>query len=355
MSSNELAPVAQHLPAAPLTPRGVAPTTVAELKELAGIAINSGLLSRELQGKGAQAAFVIIATGMELGLSPMQALRSIHVVEGKPVLSADLLVALVKRSGACEYFRLVESTPEKATYETLRKGEPKPTPLTWTMEDAKRAGLNNRQNWKAHPAAMLRARCAAALARAVYPDLLLGVYEESEGEEIAEAAKKKEGATRTVEARTEIHVVDDSETFQRSGKQLERAAARALAQEEPPPPPPAEDAEYEEVEEAPQVDIPKLIEKRRQEIAAAPTRLELRNKVGAVIGKDPAAVQEAVRADYEARVKYLTFSDLLVETKLEAKKEGADFTALKERWARIQGTAPEALEKEFMAVVGGGK
>jgi hypothetical protein len=131
------------------------------------------------------AAFVVIATGMELGLSPMQALRGIYIVQGKPVLSSDLLVALVKRSPVCLFFRLIESTGERATYETHRKGEPEPTALTWTADDAKRAGLLSKDSWRAHPAAMLRARCAAALARAVYPDLLLGVYEESEGEEIS--------------------------------------------------------------------------------------------------------------------------------------------------------------------------
>jgi hypothetical protein len=341
MSSNELAPVAQHLPAAPLTPRGVAPTTVAELKELATIAINSGLLSRELQGKGAQAAFIIIATGMELGLSPMQALRGIHVVEGKPVLSADLLVALVKRSGACEYFRLVESTPERATYETLRKGEPKPTPLTWTMEDARRANLVGRQNWKAHPAAMLRARCAAALARAVYPDLLLGVYEESEGEEIAAGA-----APRTVEVRTEIVATPD--TFQRSGKQIERAIARAA--EEPPPPPPAEDVEFEEVADS-GPDVLSLIATRRQEIAAAPDRATLRSTVVASLAKDPEEVKAAVRPDYEARLKQLAFSDLLAA----AKKPGADLAALKARLDKLPGTAAPEVEKELAAVFGGGK
>jgi hypothetical protein len=345
MSSNELAPVAQHLPAAPLTPRGVAPTTVAELKELATIAINSGLLSRELQGKGAQAAFIIIATGMELGLSPMQALRGIHVVEGKPVLSADLLVALVKRSGACEYFRLVESTPERATYETLRKGEPKPTPLTWTMEDARRANLVGRQNWKAHPAAMLRARCAAALARAVYPDLLLGVYEESEGEEIAASAAPR---PTTVEARTEIHVVDNSDGFRPAGKQLERAFERAAAREEPPPPP-AEDAEYEEVGDS-GLDLLSLIATRRQEITAATSPAELR-KLIPTIEKDPQEVKDAVREDYAARAKVLAFVGLLQE----AKKEGADLAALKARMEKLPGVPAPEVEKELVAILGGVK
>jgi hypothetical protein len=178
-----LAPV----PITSLAPSPITPTSFAEVRELATLAVKSGLLSEAISTP--EAAFVIIATGLELGLSPMQSLRGIHVIEGKPVLSADLLVALAKRSPDCVYFRLVESTYERATYETMRRGDPKPTTLTWTLEDARRADLVHKRTWKAHPAAMLRARCAAALARAVFPDLLLGVYEESEGEEIKESNK----------------------------------------------------------------------------------------------------------------------------------------------------------------------
>jgi hypothetical protein len=186
LSREEPAPEAQLAPArAPALPQtALAPRSFGEVRELAELAVASGLLPEAISTP--EAAFVVIATGMELGLSPMQSLRGIHVVEGKPILAADLLVALAKRSPECLYFRLVESTYERATYETHRRGEPKPTSLTWTLEDARRADLIGRRTWKAHPAAMLRARCAAALARAVYPDLLLGVYEESEGEEIKE-------------------------------------------------------------------------------------------------------------------------------------------------------------------------
>jgi hypothetical protein len=172
-------------PSAPLAPAALTPSNLAEMKELATLAVKSGLLNEAISTP--EAAFVIIATGMELGLSPMQSLRGIHVIEGKPVLSADLLVALAKRSPECLYFRLVESSYERATYETRRRGEPRPTVLTWTLEDARRAELAHKRTWKAHPAAMLRARCAAALARAVYPDLLLGVYEEDEGDEIRQS------------------------------------------------------------------------------------------------------------------------------------------------------------------------
>lgn len=157
--------------------------SIDQVKDFAKSAIQSKLLPPGVDTP--EKAFVIIVTGQELGLSPMQSLRGIHVIQGRPVLSAQLIVALAKRSNFCEYFKLVESTAEKATYETRRAGDPSPTTLSYTIEEAKRAGLVGKDVWRNHPASMLRARCAAALARDVYPDVLLGVYEEDEGREIA--------------------------------------------------------------------------------------------------------------------------------------------------------------------------
>lgn len=129
------------------------------------------------QYKSTEAIAVAIMVGAELGLAAMQSLRSIHIIDGRPSFSADLVVGLVKRSPVCRWFRMVASTPERAEYATLREGDPEPTPYVYTWEDAQRAGLTNRPNWRKHPAAMLRARCASALARAVYPDIVMGLLE----------------------------------------------------------------------------------------------------------------------------------------------------------------------------------
>lgn len=138
------------------------------------------LMPRALQGNPANVLLVLM-TGRELGLSPMQAIRSIHVIDGKGVASADILVALCKRRrDVCQFFRMVESTDTRAVYETHRVGEPQPTKMTFTMEEAKAAGVAGKDNWKKWPAAMLRARCSAALARAVYPDLCAGIYDPDE-------------------------------------------------------------------------------------------------------------------------------------------------------------------------------
>lgn len=146
-----------------------------------------GVFSAEV--KSADTAFAIILAGDEMGYEPMAAARAFALVKGKVSLSADALIGLVKRSAQCEAWRVVETTATECTITTKRAGDDMPTALTYTIAMATRAGLTGSQTWRAHPEAMLRARCGAALARAVYPDVCGGLYEPDEAEEIRRGGK----------------------------------------------------------------------------------------------------------------------------------------------------------------------
>lgn len=126
---------------------------------------------------------VAMISGMELGFGPMAALRAIHMIEGRPTLSAEALVALTRVSPVCEYFQLKESTNQKATYVTKRRGNPESTTLTFTIDDARVLGVLEKANWKKSPAAMLRARCASGLVHAEYQDVSLGLRSTEEAED----------------------------------------------------------------------------------------------------------------------------------------------------------------------------
>lgn len=124
-----------------------------------------------------EAAFMVMALGSDMHMSVSQSLRGIQVIEGKPCPTADCLVACVLRSGLAEYFVEVETTADRSTWETKRKGEPRPRRSTFSMEDARQAGLIRQGgNWQKYPQRMLKARAKAFLARDVYPDLTLGLY-----------------------------------------------------------------------------------------------------------------------------------------------------------------------------------
>lgn len=137
------------------------------------------------KGYSEETVFSVMLAGAELGFEPMQSLGAFHVIQGRLSLRADFVVALCVRSPVCKHFTLIESTDKIATYETLREGHAAPTRMSFTIEQAQRAKLMGNTQWSTHPDAMLRARCSARLARAVYPDAAAGIYVPDEAEEIA--------------------------------------------------------------------------------------------------------------------------------------------------------------------------
>lgn len=118
------------------------------------------------------AIIACVQTGRELGLGDMESLRSIYVVDGRPTLSAELMVRQVRRRG---HSVQGESTPDYATATGKRNDNGDTMTVTWTMEMAKRAGLAQKQNWKNYPEAMLWARAVSQLCRMLFGDCLAGV------------------------------------------------------------------------------------------------------------------------------------------------------------------------------------
>lgn len=142
---------------------------------LAKVVVNSRMFSG--YGSPEQAMLVIMA-GREFGLGAMASLRSFHVVEGKPTMSAQAMMARCLEHPSCKLFRVVRSkcTHEVAVVEVQRRDWSEPEVYTWTAEDAKRAGLAGRPNWSKYPRDMLINRCIAEAARFTWPEVMAGVY-----------------------------------------------------------------------------------------------------------------------------------------------------------------------------------
>lgn len=150
-----------------------------------------------LRGKP-EAVLACMLAGNEVGVSPMQALSKIHVIDGRPAMAAELMRAIVLREG--HELWIEESTSTRCILGGKRKGSDRETRITWTIDDAQRAGLKGRKNWQAYPTAMLLARSTAALCRAIFPDVLAGIsytVEELEDGDVLEldALPPEEGAS----------------------------------------------------------------------------------------------------------------------------------------------------------------
>lgn len=132
----------------------------------------SDLLPKQYRDKPAN-VLVAVEYGAALGLSPMAAIQGIHVVEGKPTASAQLIGALVRNAG---HLLRVTGDDLTATAQIVRRDDPDFTfECTWTMDRAKQAGLAGKTVWKQYPAAMLKARAVTEVARDACPEVLAGV------------------------------------------------------------------------------------------------------------------------------------------------------------------------------------
>ena len=153
---------------------GLQPRSVEEATQVATYLYQSGFFPNL---NGAQAAFALILHGQEMGVGAMQSLRSFHVIKGKVCASSLFLVALCKadKTGVCEYFRCAQSDEKSATWETRERGA-EPMRVAFTIEQARKAGLVGKDNWRMYPEDMLNARASARLARLVYPQIISGMY-----------------------------------------------------------------------------------------------------------------------------------------------------------------------------------
>ena len=117
--------------------------------------------------------------GAEVGLSPMQSLQSIAVINGRPSLWGDALPALVWSSGKCEMIReWVDGEGESmvAYCETKRVGQPNTKTTTFSVGDAKKAGLWGKTGpWQSYPKRMLQMRARAYNFRDQFADALKGL------------------------------------------------------------------------------------------------------------------------------------------------------------------------------------
>lgn len=151
----------------------LAPTNMKEAMEFAGLLAKSDIVPKDYQGKPGN-VLVAIQWGMEIGLQPMQAMQNIAVINGRPSIWGDAMIALVRACPAFEYISETQ-TDKEATCVIKRKGEPEAV-RTFSLEDAKRAGLTGKSGpWTQYPKRMMQMRARSWALRDVFPDVLKGM------------------------------------------------------------------------------------------------------------------------------------------------------------------------------------
>jgi hypothetical protein len=150
---------------------------VADIEKMAGAIAKSKMFGM----KTTEEAFALMLIAQAEGMHPAIAARDFHVIQGRPTLKADAMLARFQNAGGKVQWDVYTDAEVTGTFSHPQGGSLK---LTWTFAQAKSIGLTGKDNWKNYPRAMLRARCISEGIRTVYPGCVVGTYTAEEIEEI---------------------------------------------------------------------------------------------------------------------------------------------------------------------------
>lgn len=116
-------------------------------------------------------AWLAIKAGHELGITEIDSLNNIYVINGRTACSGQLMLRKIRQAGHMVQIDCMSSTLAKVF--AKRKDESvDPIMFSFSMEEAKLAGITNKDNWKKYPSDMLMWRCVARMARFMFPDCI---------------------------------------------------------------------------------------------------------------------------------------------------------------------------------------
>jgi hypothetical protein len=147
-------------------------TVVGDVAKLADYIAETDFVPKGLRNRPAAIAACIL-TGRELGIGPMASLKSIHMVQGVPSLSAEYKRARALAAG--HQIVIDETNSTRCIARGRRSGAENWLTITWTIDHAKRAKLDGKDVWKQYPQRMLQARATGELCDLLFPDATLGL------------------------------------------------------------------------------------------------------------------------------------------------------------------------------------
>jgi len=165
---------------------GLALQTFDDAFRFAKMVAASEFAPKDFKGKP-ESCLLAIQHGSEVGLSPMQSLQSIAVINGRPTIWGDAALALVQSSPVCEYVREYtdgEGENLTAVCEAKRRGYPAPTVVRFSVADAKKAGLWGKSGpWQSYGSRMLSLRARGFALRNAFADALRGLITAEEAQD----------------------------------------------------------------------------------------------------------------------------------------------------------------------------
>ena len=116
--------------------------------------------------------FLAYIAGQPFGWDVTMSMRSFHIIEGTPSLKPEIQLALVRQAG--HSVTVEKSSVDLVVITGKRSDTGDIATASYSIEDAKRAGLVGKGNWRTYPEDMLFARAVSRLCRRLFQDVLLG-------------------------------------------------------------------------------------------------------------------------------------------------------------------------------------
>lgn len=132
-------------------------------------------------------ALALMLVAQAEGLHPATAARDYHIIQGRPALKADAMLARYLNSGGKVAWHEHTDTKVAATFSHPSGGELR---IDWDLERAKKAGLGGKDMWAKYPRQMLRARVISEGIRATNPAVAVGLYTPEEVGDFDEKPKR---------------------------------------------------------------------------------------------------------------------------------------------------------------------
>lgn len=143
---------------------------VADIEKMATAVAKSGLFGV----KTPEQAMALMLIAQAEGYHPAMAARDYHIIQGRPTLKADAMLARFQSSGGKVEWTQYSDKVVEAIMSHPQGGS---ITLSWTLEQAKSIGLvKGGSGWEKYPRAMLRARVISEGIRTVYPGCIAGTY-----------------------------------------------------------------------------------------------------------------------------------------------------------------------------------
>ncbi len=148
------------------------------MQRIVAVAVHSSFLPSEYNNgperERIAKAMMVSLKGRELGIPVMQSFSHIHIIKGKPTLSAELMMTLIYREHPRAEINFILLTNDCCKIKAKRPGGSF-VEFEFSIDDAKRAGLvKDGSGWTKYPRAMLRSRAVSEMARTLFPDALAG-------------------------------------------------------------------------------------------------------------------------------------------------------------------------------------